>query len=307
MGKKRTATIQGEGDKKKKEMFRWEEAYNDLPIHIATSLREARVKPDQLRNMPDGEVLAIEGVHSGDLNDIRAKYSPELATKVGAAVSDQTQEVASTKPATTNPRSKYPRQMSGRSSRYKDKKLKVENKTYSLSEAIILLRQISYSKLRTIELHLNTKETGIRGEVTLPHSIGKQLRVVIFSPEVETEIKAGKINFDILLARPSDMATIAPLARFLGPKGLMPNPKTGTITDKPEIRAQQLQKGSTLSYKTEAKSPLIHLTIGNLNQENKQIEENIMAILTGIGIHKLNSTFLKSTMSPSIKLDLTSL
>lgn len=307
MGKKRTANVEGEAKKAKKEMFRWEEAYNDLPIHIASSLREARVKPEQLRTMPDGEVLAIDGVHPNDLETVRSKYPTDLAP-IEEKVESKKEEVQEEKKAvSTHPRTKTPRFTTGRSSVYKGKKTKVENKNYSLEDSVKKLREISYSKHKTVELHINTKEAGLRGEISIPHSSGKQIRVAIFSPEVETAIKAEKIDFDILLATPADMGKIAPLARFLGPKGLMPNPRNNTITDNPKERAEKLQAGGTLSYKTEAKTPIIHLTVGSLNQEDKQIQENIRATLLGIGVQKMNSAFLKSTMSPAVRLDLNSI
>src|SRR5687767_14837018 len=202
MGKKRTANVEGETKKAKKEMFRWEEAYNDLPIHIASALREARIKPEQLKTMADGEVMSIEGIQSNDINEIRTKYPTDLAPVIEVK---QTQQEEAKGSSSSHPRTKTPRFTSGRSTLYKAKKSKLDNKTYSLTEAIKTLREISYSKHKTVELHLNTKEVGVRGEISLPYSAGKVVRVAIFSPEVEAAIKAEKIDFDILLATPADM------------------------------------------------------------------------------------------------------
>lgn len=312
MGKKRTAVIDGadQPTKKEKVMFRWEEAYNDLPIHLATVLREARVKPDQLREMADGEILALGGVSQDDLKEIHAKYPVAiLAEEVEVAKEQEETKTTATpsKPASNSPRLKYPTKLYGRSKQYKAKKTKVENKSYSVSDAVALLKTISYGKTKTVELHLNVKETGIRGELSLPHSTGKQIKVAIFTPEIEKEIKAGKINFDILLATPKDMGAVAPLARVLGPKGLMPSPKNGTITDDPEGRAKKLQAGATLSYKTEPKAPLMHLSLGVLTQPDSELIGNITTVLNAIGANKILAAHLKSTMSPSIRLEVSSL
>ncbi len=313
MGKKRTAIVDGTVDKKeKKAMFRWEEAYNDLPIHLAIILREARVKPDQLKDMPDGEILALGGVSQDDLALIHTKYP--AAILADAPVKQTPQEgapsaeaVAPNKPKSASPRLKYPTKLYGRSKQYKAKKSKLENKTYPIADAFPLLKKVAYGKFQTVELHLNVKETDTRGEISLPHSTGKQTKIVIFSPEVEAEIKLGKTNFDILLATTKDMALIAPLAKILGPKGLMPSPKNGTIVENPQERAKKLQAGATLSFKTEPKAPLIHLSIGNLSQPDSELQANLTAVINGIGLNKILSVYLKSTMSPAIKLDLSSL
>ncbi len=290
----------------KKVMFKWEEAYTDLPENIAEILREKRIKPDQLAKMADGELLAVEGINDVAIAQIRDKYAAEL-TEIAPKAVVKEEEVELAKPKSTSPRLKYPTHVYGRSARYKAKKTKVEDKSYSLNDAVTLLRKVSYSKLKTIELHINTKDATVRGEVSLPHSTGKDIKVAIFNDAIANEIKAGKINFDILLARPADMAKIAPLARVLGPRGVMPSPKNGTITETPEERAKQLTAGATLSYKTEAKAPIIHLSIGNLKQKDNEIIDNVKALINGIGAQKMTSVFLKSTMSPSIRLDLNSL
>lgn len=304
MGKKRITNVSSDqGQKSKKQIFRWEEAYNDLSIATATILREARIKPDQLKSMPDGEIMALEGVTPSILEEIRAKYSADItASDQPQTNEDQPEEEKA--PVSLHPRTHYPRTLHGRSKLYKAKLDKKEHKLYSLSDALKALRDLSYSVHKTVELHLNLKDTGLRGEVKLPHSFGKTTRVAIFTPELATQIKKGKLDFDILLAKPADMPKIAPLAKVLGPKGLMPNPKSGTITDKPEERAKQLTSGTTLSYRSEPKAPMAHLVVASLDMKDEQIIDNLKTVLNDIGINKINSAFIKSTMSPSVRLDL---
>lgn len=177
---------------------------------------------------------------------------------------------------------------------------------YSLSQALATLKKLKSSKFdETVELHINTKEKGISGQVTLPHGTGRQLRIkVVDSQNVDDLIAAvekGKIEFDVLVATPSVMAKLAKVARVLGPKGLMPNPKMGTITDKPDQLMEKLSKGQT-NYKCEPEAAVVHVSVGKLSFEEKKLEDNINAMLTSIGSNKIEKVTLKSTMSPGIKL-----
>ena len=313
MGKKRTAIISSTSDEKpvKKKMFKWETAYQDLSEPAATVLKEARIKPDQLGQMADGELLALTGMTPALLEEIRRRYWAQLVEPVPALeVKPETAAVeiaASESKAGDHPRLNRPRYKFGRSALYKGKFTKVEAKSYPIEIAVELLKTIAYSKHKTVELHLNVIDTGLRGEIKLPNSVGKEIKVAIFNADLANEIQAGKLNFDILLARPEDMPQIAPLAKVLGPRGLMPNPKSGTITADPEARAKELASGANMAYKTEPKSPLIHLVVGNLDQKNDELADNIKAVITTIGFPKIKSASLKSTMSPGIKLDFSAL
>ena len=179
-----------------------------------------------------------------------------------------------------------------------------KNKKYTLAEAIKLLKKIKYSSFdESVELHLNVDKVGLRGEVELPHATGKTFRVKIVDDKVLGEIEKGKLDFDILITHPSFMPRLARLAKILGPKGLMPNPKAGTISPKPEEVAKKFQKG-LLRWKTEPKAPLIHQLIGKLSVEDKALVENADKFLQSVGKNHILAAFIKSTMSPSIKIDL---
>ena len=239
-------------------------------------MREARLKPEQITALADGELLAVEGIDSAGLEEIRAHYPTEtLEPQTNQKPAEVKPEKNSAKGGSASgqksasSRSRHPRTVIGRSRLYRTQKDKLKVNLYPLSTAVKMLREISYSTHKTVELHLNTKDATLRGELSLPHSMGKQTRIIIFTPEQEAKIKAGKIEFDILLAKPADMARIAPLAKVLGPKGLMPNPKNNTIVADPEKRKAEMEKGALLTYRTEAKNPIIHLAIGNLDQKDK--------------------------------------
>ncbi|MBI2036290.1 50S ribosomal protein L1 [Candidatus Microgenomates bacterium] len=188
--------------------------------------------------------------------------------------------------------------------RYQNQLLQVDkNKLYPLSEAVSLIKKFNGVKFdQTVELHINTIEKGVSGQLTLPHGTGKKVRVAVATDDLLGKIDKGQIDFDVLLAIPSMMPKLAKVAKILGPRGLMPNPKNGTITDNPEKLAGELSKGNQLRFKTESQAPIIHLSVGKLSMKDEQLTDNIRAILTAIGPAKIKNVTLKSTMSPGIKL-----
>ena len=178
-----------------------------------------------------------------------------------------------------------------------------KTQTYKLDQAIDTLKKFKKSKFdETVELHINTKEKGISGQVTLPHGTGKTLVIKIADDAILAEVAKGKISFDVLVATPGMMPQLARVAKVLGPRGLMPNPKNGTITDKPEEAVKKLS-GGQINFKTESESPIIHARVGKLSFENSKLKENIITFISAVGNEKINSISLKSTMSPAVKLD----
>jgi len=190
------------------------------------------------------------------------------------------------------------------SSRYKESAKAVDNGTsYPLDKAVNVLKKFKDAKFdETIELHINTREGKVSGEVELPHGTGKKRIIKIADEKILADIEKGKIDFDVLVATPDMMPKLAKVARILGPRGLMPNPKAGTVTPKPDEAIKKLEGGS-VNFKTEAKASVIHLSIGKKSFEDKKIEENVKAIVKSIGKDKIKSAFLTSTMNPGIRLD----
>lgn len=180
-----------------------------------------------------------------------------------------------------------------------------KNKIYSLSQAIALLKKIKYAQFdETVELHLNVKDQHIKGEITFPHAeFGKKRRVAVIDNTVLASIEKGKISWDMLIAHPSLMSKLVKFAPLLGPKGLMPNLKNGTLTDD---TASALKKfsSSVIQYKTEVKFPLIHQSVGKLSFTDTQLKENITAFIKAVSPSKINTIFLKSTMSPSVRINI---
>jgi len=174
---------------------------------------------------------------------------------------------------------------------------------FELDKAIELIKKLSYSKFDgTVEAHLVVKEAGISANISFPHSTGKSIKAVIFSDKVIKDIEEGNINFDVLIATPSDMGKLTKFARVLGPKGLMPNPKSGTLTTNPEAKKKELEAGKVM-IKTERKAPLVHVGVGKVSMSVEQLSANITTLLDGFKgrVQKLS---ICSTMSPGIRVHL---
>ncbi|MDH5533046.1 MAG: hypothetical protein OEX81_01305 [Candidatus Pacebacteria bacterium] len=191
-----------------------------------------------------------------------------------------------------------------RSKKYTLSRSKLDKtKRYDLNKALELVKSLSYSKFDgTVEAHLVVKEAGINANISFPHSTGKASKITIFSDKVIKDIEAGNIDFDVLIATPSDMSKLTKFARVLGPKGLMPNPKSGTLTTNPEAKKKELEAGKVM-IKTERKAPLVHVGVGKTSMTTEELAANVEALLNGFKgrVVKLN---LCSTMSPSVKVQL---
>lgn len=190
-----------------------------------------------------------------------------------------------------------------RSSRYTSNTAQIEKKTsYTLDKAIEALKKFTTSKFdETVELHINVTEKGLNGQITLPHGTGKKLRIKVADAELIEAVGKGVIDFDILIAEPTMMPQLAKVARVLGPRGLMPNPKNGTVTTDIKGTTEKLSAGQ-INYKTEAQAPIIHMSVGKLSFKNDLLETNVKTVFSSVGINKIKSVTLKSTMSPGVKI-----
>ena len=232
-------------------------------------------------------------------------------------VEETTEEVTQPEEPKKQKKEKFQKDNKGtvRSKSYNEKAELVDNsKVYPLKEAVALLPKLKRAKFdETVELHFNTTQTGISGSVTLPHGTGKQTRIAIANgsnatalEELIKKIEGGTIDFDVLIATPDAMSKLAKVARVLGPRGLMPNPKNGTVTPKPDDVAKKYE-GGQINYKTEAKFPILHVAVGKVSFGEKELVENIKTVISGISTKQIKNATLKSTMSPAIKLDLSAL
>ena len=170
-----------------------------------------------------------------------------------------------------------------------------KSKLYPVKEAVELVKKLSYSRfVGSVEAHIVVREVGDSINLALPHSTGKSVKVTIVDAEVLSDIEAGKLDFDILVAHPEFMPKLAKFAKVLGPKGLMPNPKNGTLTPNPELKKKELEAGK-FNLKTEKKAPLMHLIIGKTDMSSADLVANIETL-----VKALKGKILKLVISPSM-------
>lgn len=221
----------------------------------------------------------------------------------------------SSKPGKAKPRSKKYQEITKNLDR---------SKTYPIPEAVDMVKKLNYAKFNaTLEAHLSTAQTGIRGLVSLPYADGRKLRILVFGhlPEPSEyegiffgndstieSISAGKVDFDLIITTPEWMPKLAKVAKILGPKGLMPNPKNGTIVSGEDGLKKAVEgfQGGKTEYKTEAKTPIIHLGLGKLDQPTEELSANVKILLQTVGKTRIKKVSLSPTMGPSVKVDLAS-
>jgi len=219
-------------------------------------------------------------------------------------------------------------------------KLLDKSKTYSPEEAIELAKGASYAKFdETVELHLKmgvdprSADQQVRGVILLPNGLGKKTRVLVFTQgggikqaeeagadyvgadEIIKQIEDGWLEFDVSVATPDMMPKVAKLGRILGRRGLMPNPKSGTVVPPEDLArvVNEARKGRT-EFRLD-RTAIIHLPIGKISFDKDKLLENLAAAVETIVRAKpsgakgqyIRSAFLSTSMGPGFKLDITSL
>ncbi len=207
-------------------------------------------------------------------------------------------------------------------------KLIEQGKSYSLQEALELAKKTNPAKFdASIELHVRLNvdprhaDQNIRDNLVLPAGTGKSIRVAVFDDEKVTGadivgveqitklLEKGDLKFDVLIATPAQMPKLGKYARVLGPRGLMPNPKSGTVT--PDVaKAVQEAKAGRVEYRVDT-TGIVHLAIGKVSFDTKQLVENAQAVMASIKSNKptsikglyIKSIHATSSMGPSISID----
>lgn len=206
------------------------------------------------------------------------------------------------KPETVSARKEKKTKIHGK--KYLAAKVKIDrNRLYNLKDAVALVKETASTKFdSTVELHMVVRKEGLSVNVELPHSSGKSKKVEVADEATLEKLKTGKVDFDVLLATADMMPKLVPFARILGPKGLMPNPKNGTIIksakDKDKFNADKL------AIKTEKKAPVIHTIAGKTSMKDGDLAENIDVILNAVTKRQIVKAYLASTMGPSVKLSI---
>ncbi len=182
-----------------------------------------------------------------------------------------------------------------------------KRKEYSVEDAIEQVKNHSYSKFDgtiTLDIKLAKAKKGeeaIRGTIKVPNPTGKSQKVVIASEELIEQIKKGQTDFDILLTTPEMIPKLAQVAKILGPKGKMPNPKDGTVVADPAEAAKEIEL--TVRYRMDAGRNL-HIAVGKVSHDSAKLVENTNAILKAIAHIKKESATFSPTMGPGVKIAL---
>jgi large subunit ribosomal protein L1 len=206
-------------------------------------------------------------------------------------------------------------------------KLVEKDKVYTLSEALTLAGKTSPVKFdATVELHINLNvdprqaDQNLRDNLVLPAGTGKTVRVAVFADEnagdadlsgvekITTALEKGSIEFDVLISTPANMPKLGKYARLLGPRGLMPNPKSGTVTTD-VAKAVQQSKAGKVEYRVDS-TGIVHVSIGKVSFKPADLESNARALLTSLKTNKPSSikgTYVKTihvttSMGPSVKV-----
>ena len=211
---------------------------------------------------------------------------------------------------------------------------KVEQRPYQLDEAFKLLKEVAYAKFNeTVELSMllgvdpKHADQMVRGTTVLPHGTGQSKRVLVIAQgdkqreaqeagadfvggdEMVEKINGGWVDYDAVIATPDMMRSVGKLGKVLGPRGLMPNPKTGTVTFDVAKAIQEIKAGK-VEFRVD-KTSIIHVPVGKIQFTADQLLDNATAIIKAIRKAKppaakgkyVRSVFISSTMSPSIRLD----
>src|SRR5690606_13310182 len=221
------------------------------------------------------------------------------------------------------------------SKRAKALRAKVEpQKAYPLADALVLVKDCAVAKFDesidvAVQLGVDPKKSDqvVRGSVVLPAGTGKSVRVAVFTQgdkveaakaagadivgmeDLAEQVKAGNINFDVVIASPDAMRVVGTLGQILGPRGLMPNPKVGTVT--PDVAtAVKNAKAGQVQYRTD-KAGIIHATIGRASFDVAQLDTNVRALVEALSRQKpasskgvyLRKVALSSTMGVGVKVD----
>ncbi|GEM_PF-443798 len=294
-------------------------------IDDAQLTAEVKSQKPKVKKTNKTETAKLESVEAnGEVErttEINESSEEQGAKQIISESSGETSGASRPSEPASQKKSQKPGKAKPRSKKYQELTKDLDRtKTYPLTEAIDMVKKLSYSKFNgTLEAHVNTAQMGIRGLVSLPFAAGRKLRILTFgkgadtsgadivgSDEVIEEINKSKINFDIVVTTPEWMPKLAKVARILGPRGLMPNPKNGTITEDLKKAVEGFQAGKT-EYKTEPKAPVIHMALGKIDQPNEELMANIKTLYQTIGKSRVKKITLSPTMGPSVKLDLSSI
>jgi large subunit ribosomal protein L1 len=230
--------------------------------------------------------------------------SPEVAEEVAET---ETAEATEEKPVKAEKKEKTAKKASHSVKHQESVAVIDKSVTYPIAEAIELVKKSSYTKFDgSLDVHVrfNTGKKSdeiIRGMVTLPHGTGKERKVIVITDEYIEKIEKGWLDFDVAIATPDMMPKLAKLAKILGPKGLMPSPKSGTVTTEPDRVIEEL-KGGRVEFKTDSLN-IVHQPIGKVSWDAAKLIENFDAFLGALPKTRIKSVSIAPTMGAAARVN----
>lgn len=303
-------------------------------VKEAELVAEAAPAEEQVDTRPEAEAKPAKATAKAGKRSAKAQAEAEekQAKEARKTATKDAEAVAKPKPTAKPPRTRAER--AGKKYREAYKQIEA-GKTYSLAEALALAAKTSPTKFdATVEMHLNlgvdpkVADQNVRGSVSLPAGTGKTLRIAVLaegdqaaaakkagadtvgSDDLLADLEKENIDFDVLIATPNMMPRLGKYARLLGPRGLMPNPKSGTVT--PDVaKAVAEAKAGRVEYRVDP-SGIIHLGIGKVSFGPEKLGQNAEVVLTNVRANKpaslkgvyIRSAHLSTTMGPSIRFEL---
>lgn len=275
----------------------------------------------------DAEQAEVVAAKAGKRSAKALKEAEELQAKEERKIATaEAEEAAADKPKQTAKPTRSRLERQGK--KFREAAAKVDKtKAYSLKEAIALAKQTSPVKFdASVEVHVNLAvdprhaDQNIRDNLVLPAGTGKTIKVAVFDDEkvagadisgVETltqQLEKGEMNFDVLIATPAQMPKLGKFARALGPRGLMPNPKSGTVTTD-VAKAVKEAKAGKVEYRVDS-TGIVHLGVGKVSFEAAQLEQNLQAVFASIKGNKpasvkgnyVKAVYVSTSMGPSINI-----
>lgn len=292
-------------------------------VEIQNVLKKAETTSKPQLDETEKPVLAKSGKRSAKgLEKAEAKAEKVEQQKHHGEITDETVAKPTSKVNPARPRSER------KGKKYQEAFKQIDHtKTYELKDAIELAKKLSQVKFdASVEVHINLNvdprqaDQNIRGSVVLPHGTGRKIRIAVFddgkitnadlsgTESISKQLEKGEINFDVLIASPANMAKLGKYARLLGPRGLMPNPKTGTVTTDINKAVSEARAGK-VDYRVDS-TGIIHSAFGKVSFQTSDLVDNANSILDSVNSAKPNSSkgvyiksiYVSTTMGPSLNI-----
>jgi large subunit ribosomal protein L1 len=298
---------------------------DNQPTEVEQPLTEEKDVTEAAEDAAEQEAEVITEKRSTEATEGVAKAGKRSSKALKEAAEKEAKEERKASGEATESKSKAPvkparSKLERRGKQFRKKAELIEaGKAYSVEQAVDLAKKTSHVKFdATVELHINLAvdprhaDQNIRDTLVMPAGTGKTVNVAVASDDLLAKLDKGTIDFDVLIATPDFMPKLGKYARVLGPKGLMPNPKSGTVTTDVD-KAVAEAKAGRVEYRVDS-TGIVHLGVGKVSFTPAQLLENVQAVMASIKGNKpqsvkgnyIKAVYLTTSMGPSIVVDLAS-